>query len=98
MPLHEIFHPLSVLDLLNNICLYFLGHCQVSTLFSNFTETEYVCSGLDLFSYDFELKALRLVETKRSHVSWYVYTHESRLVLLASGMQCKSFIGYQVAT
>lgn len=54
-------------------------------------------SGLDLFSYDFELKALRLVETKRSHVSWYVYTHESRLVLLASGMQCKSFIGYQLS-
>lgn len=30
------------------------------------------------------------------NISWYIYTHESRLVLLASGMQCKSFMGYQV--
>ena len=29
-------------------------------------------------------------------MSWYVYTHESRLVLLASGMQCKSLTGFQV--
>ncbi|CAL5381604.1 unnamed protein product [Camellia sinensis] len=53
-------------------------------------------SGLDLFSLDSEWKSLHLVETKRFNVSWYVYTHESRVVLLASGMQCKSFIGYQV--
>jgi len=30
------------------------------------------------------------------NVSWYVYTHESRLVLLASGMQGKTFNGFQV--
>ncbi|KAG5555488.1 hypothetical protein RHGRI_006214 [Rhododendron griersonianum] len=54
-------------------------------------------SGLDLFSLDSELKSLLLVETKRFNVSWYVYTHESRLLLLASGMQCKSFIGYQLS-
>ncbi|CAL5330602.1 unnamed protein product [Camellia sinensis] len=53
-------------------------------------------NGLDLFSLDSEWKSLHLVETKRFNVSWYVYTHESRVVLLASGMQCKSFIGYQV--
>ncbi|KAK3004248.1 hypothetical protein RJ639_018983, partial [Escallonia herrerae] len=52
-------------------------------------------SGLDLFSYNSELKSLHLVESKKLNVSWYVYTHESRLVLLASGMQCKSFTGYQ---
>ncbi|XP_059668545.1 uncharacterized protein LOC132313671 isoform X2 [Cornus florida] len=55
-------------------------------------------SGLDLFSYNSNLKSLHLVETKRFNVSWYVYTHESRLVLLASGMQCKSFTGYQLSS
>ncbi|XP_057486447.1 uncharacterized protein LOC130772557 isoform X2 [Actinidia eriantha] len=55
-------------------------------------------SGLDLFSLDSELKSLHLVETKRFNVSWYVYTHESRLVLLASGTQCKSFTGYQLSS
>lgn len=54
-------------------------------------------SGLDLFSLDSALKSLHLVETKKFNVSWYVYTHESRLLLLASGMQCKSFIGYQLS-
>ncbi|KAJ4980007.1 hypothetical protein NE237_010787 [Protea cynaroides] len=55
-------------------------------------------SGLDLFAYGPDCKALRLVETKRLNVSWYIYTHESRLVLLASGMQCKSFIGFQFSS
>ncbi|VFQ74120.1 unnamed protein product [Cuscuta campestris] len=55
-------------------------------------------SGLDLFSYNFESKSLHLVESKRLTVSWYVYTHESRLVLLASGMQCKTFKGYQFSS
>lgn len=54
--------------------------------------------GLDLFSYDSELRSLHLVESKRLNVSWYVYTHESRLVLLASGMQCKSFVGFQLSS
>ena len=53
-------------------------------------------SGLDLFAYNSELKSLQLVETRKLIVSWYVYTHESRLVLLASGMQCKTFNGFQV--
>ncbi|KAJ8754517.1 hypothetical protein K2173_005678 [Erythroxylum novogranatense] len=55
-------------------------------------------SGLDLLSFDSESKSLQLVETRRLNVSWYVYTHESRLVLLASGMQCKSFTGFQLST
>ncbi|OVA20702.1 Colon cancer-associated Mic1-like [Macleaya cordata] len=55
-------------------------------------------SGLDLFSYEPELKALRLVETKKLNVSWYVYTHESRMILLASGMQCKSFTAFQFSS
>ncbi|KAF8398535.1 hypothetical protein HHK36_017465 [Tetracentron sinense] len=55
-------------------------------------------SGLDLFSYESELKSLRLVETKRLNVSWYVYTHESRMVLLASGMQCKTLTGFQLSS
>ncbi|PIA53167.1 hypothetical protein AQUCO_00900042v1 [Aquilegia coerulea] len=55
-------------------------------------------SGLDLFSYEPQLKALRLVETKKINVSWYVYTHESRMVLLASGMQCKTFSGFQFSS
>ncbi|XP_043691905.1 regulator of MON1-CCZ1 complex-like isoform X2 [Telopea speciosissima] len=55
-------------------------------------------SGVDMYAYEPELKALRLVETKRLNVSWYVYTHESRLVLLASGMQCKSFTGFQFSS
>ncbi|KAF9599349.1 hypothetical protein IFM89_036806 [Coptis chinensis] len=52
-------------------------------------------SGLDLFTYESELKALRFVETKKLNVSWYVYTHESRMALLASGMQCKTLSGFQ---
>lgn len=52
-------------------------------------------SGLDLYSLQVELNNLKLVETRRFNVSWYVYTHESRLVLLASGMQCKTLTGFQ---
>ncbi|KAK9290210.1 hypothetical protein L1049_008376 [Liquidambar formosana] len=55
-------------------------------------------AGLDLFSCNSELKSLKLVETKRLNVSWYAYTHESRLLLLASGMQCKSFTGFQLSS
>jgi hypothetical protein len=54
------------------------------------------CSGLDLLACDAESKSLNVVETRKLNVSWYVYTHESRLVLLASGMQCKTFSGFQV--
>ncbi|KAM0993103.1 hypothetical protein ACFX13_008931 [Malus domestica] len=55
-------------------------------------------SGLDLFAYNSESKSLQLVETKKLNVSWYVYTHESRMVLLASGMQCKTFNGFQLSS
>uniref|UniRef100_A0A7C9EC85 Uncharacterized protein n=1 Tax=Opuntia streptacantha TaxID=393608 RepID=A0A7C9EC85_OPUST len=55
-------------------------------------------SGLDLSTYDSELQSLRLVESKRISVNWYFYTHESRLVLLASGMQCKNFTGFQLSS
>ncbi|KAG0456669.1 hypothetical protein HPP92_024457 [Vanilla planifolia] len=55
-------------------------------------------SGIDLLSYEAELNTLRLVEAKRFNVSWYVYTHESRMVLLASGMQCTTFFGYQFSS
>ncbi|KAK7396320.1 hypothetical protein VNO78_17239 [Psophocarpus tetragonolobus] len=55
-------------------------------------------SGLDLCSYNSESKSLQLVQTKKLNVSWYVYTHESRLVLLASGMQCKTFHGFQISS
>ncbi|CAL9148508.1 unnamed protein product [Musa hybrid cultivar] len=55
-------------------------------------------SGIDLLSYEPDLNTLRLVEAKRFSVSWYVYTHESRMVLLASGMQCTIFSGYQFSS
>ncbi|XP_021282386.1 uncharacterized protein LOC110415157 [Herrania umbratica] len=55
-------------------------------------------SGLDLFAYDYASKSLALVEARKLNVSWYVYTHESRLVLLASGMQCKTFNGFQLSS
>ncbi|PRQ44424.1 putative colon cancer-associated Mic1, WD40/YVTN repeat-like-containing domain-containing protein [Rosa chinensis] len=55
-------------------------------------------SGLDLFAYNSESKSLQLVETRKLNVNWYVYTHESRLVLLASGMQCKTFTGFQLSS
>ncbi|KAJ9554827.1 hypothetical protein OSB04_009441 [Centaurea solstitialis] len=55
-------------------------------------------SGLDLYTYVPELKSLDLVETKKMNVSWYIYTHESRLIVIASGMQCKSFTGYQLSS
>ncbi|KAK6941957.1 hypothetical protein RJ641_027334, partial [Dillenia turbinata] len=55
-------------------------------------------SGLDFFAYDSESKALFLVDSKKFNITWYVYTHESRLLLLASGMQCKSFIGFQLSS
>lgn len=53
-------------------------------------------SGMDLFACDSMLNTLRLVETKKANVDWYIYTHETRLVLLASGLQCKTFNGFQV--
>ncbi|XP_062205003.1 uncharacterized protein LOC133907035 [Phragmites australis] len=52
-------------------------------------------SGLDLLVYEPQSNALRLVESKKFNVSWYLYTHESRMILLASGMQCTLFTGYQ---
>ncbi|KAF0892063.1 hypothetical protein E2562_013459 [Oryza meyeriana var. granulata] len=52
-------------------------------------------SGLDLFAYEPQSNALHLVDSKKFNVSWYLYTHESRLILLASGMQCTLFAGYQ---
>lgn len=55
-------------------------------------------SGLDLLAFNSESKSLQLVETRRLTVSWYVYTHESRLLLLASGMQCKTFNGFQLSS
>lgn len=55
-------------------------------------------SGLELLSYHSESKSLTSVETKKTNVSWYVYTHESRLVLLASGLQCRSVTGFQISS
>ncbi|XP_024024314.1 regulator of MON1-CCZ1 complex-like [Morus notabilis] len=55
-------------------------------------------SGLDLLAYNSESRSTQLVETRRLTVSWYVYTHESRLLLLASGMQCKTFNGFQLSS
>ncbi|KAF3627007.1 putative Ribosomal protein S9 [Capsicum annuum] len=55
-------------------------------------------SGLELFLCSSGIRSLQLAETKKLNVSWYVYTHESRLVLLASGMQCKSLTGYQISS
>ncbi|XP_024923255.1 uncharacterized protein LOC107434407 isoform X2 [Ziziphus jujuba] len=55
-------------------------------------------SGWDLLAYKPESKSLQLMETRRLNVSWYVYTHESRLLLLASGMQCKTFNGFQLSS
>ncbi|AAG51047.1 unknown protein; 60615-56595 [Arabidopsis thaliana] len=55
-------------------------------------------SGMDLFACDSMLNSLRLVETKKANVNWYIYTHETRLVLLASGLQCKTFNGFQLST
>ncbi|KAH7683747.1 Phosphoinositide 3-kinase accessory (PIK) domain-containing protein [Dioscorea alata] len=55
-------------------------------------------SGLDLLRYEHELNTFRLVEYKRFSVSWYVYTHESRMILLASGMQCTVFYGFQFSS
>ncbi|KNA14828.1 hypothetical protein SOVF_103710 [Spinacia oleracea] len=55
-------------------------------------------SGLDMLTYDSESQNIQLIESKRVNVNWYIYTHESRLVLLASGMQCKSFTGFQLSS
>lgn len=55
-------------------------------------------SGLDWFSYEPDFNRLRLVESKRLSTTWYVYTHESRLLILASGMQCKVFYGFQFSS
>lgn len=53
-------------------------------------------SGLEMYTLYLSKNGLKLVEYKKANVSWYVYTHESRLVLLASGMQCKTLSGFQV--
>lgn len=51
--------------------------------------------GLELYLLSSRLDSLKLVDVKPCQVSWYLYTHESRLVLLASGVQCKTFLCYQ---
>ncbi|KAI5055890.1 hypothetical protein GOP47_0029706 [Adiantum capillus-veneris] len=51
--------------------------------------------GLELYSLASRLDSVKLVDVKPSQVSWFLYTHESRLVLLASGVQCKTFLCYQ---
>ncbi|EPS74238.1 hypothetical protein M569_00514, partial [Genlisea aurea] len=55
-------------------------------------------SGLDFHTYNSGSQSLQLVETRKLNINWYSYTHESRLVLLSSGMQCKSFTGYQLSS
>ncbi|XP_078163983.1 C18orf8 [Carex rostrata] len=52
-------------------------------------------SGIEMLLYDPEQNSLHIMETKKLNVTWYVYTHESRMLLLASGMQCTVFSGYQ---
>ncbi|CAK9200218.1 unnamed protein product [Sphagnum troendelagicum] len=54
-------------------------------------------SGLELYALHQGRNSLKFLDIKKANVSWYVYTHESRLVLLASGMQCKTLAGYQFA-
>ncbi|KAG0572838.1 hypothetical protein KC19_VG128700 [Ceratodon purpureus] len=54
-------------------------------------------SGLEMYILYLSKNGLKLAEYKKANVSWYVYTHESRLVLLASGMQCKTLFGFQFA-
>lgn len=63
---------------------------------SHFPGMKLLHSGIDLLVIELELNTLQLVEAKKFSVSWYVYTHESRMVLLASGMQCSIFSAYQV--
>lgn len=54
--------------------------------------------GLELHALTPERNGLRLVEEKRrGPVLWYAYTHETRLVLLASGSQANRFAGFQFA-
>ncbi|KAK6289602.1 hypothetical protein POUND7_001143 [Theobroma cacao] len=83
-------------------CYYHLMHIILSYLKSScsngWTLSGHAASGLDLFAYDYASKSLALVEARKLNVSWYVYTHESRLVLLASGMQCKTFNGLQLSS
>jgi hypothetical protein len=55
-------------------------------------------SGLELYALHQGRNSLKFLDIKKANVSWYVYTHESRLVLLASGMQCKTLAGYQVSS
>ncbi|CAM6083639.1 unnamed protein product [Calypogeia fissa] len=52
-------------------------------------------SGLELYTVNHDRTGMKYIEAKRLNVSWYGYTHESRLVLLASGMQCKTLACYQ---
>jgi hypothetical protein len=73
------------LHLLNN----YFGVCLVGML---------VFSGLELYALHQGRNSLKFLDIKKANVSWYVYTHESRLVLLASGMQCKTLAGYQVSS
>lgn len=51
-------------------------------------------SGMDLFACDSMLN-FRLVETRKVNVNWYIYTHETRLALLASGMKTKTVTRFQ---
>lgn len=55
--------------------------------------------GLETFVVSMRESRLRPVGSrKKTPVSWYVYTHETRLVLLASGPQCTHLTGFQFTT
>lgn len=80
----------------NYIGMYFIFKIVEYLVYSYYNLFEQILSGLDLLAYEPESNTLRLVEAKKLNVSWYVYTHESRLILLASGTQCKLISGFQV--
>eukprot|EP00850_Spirogloea_muscicola_P012493 SM000081S22627 [mRNA] locus=s81:231057:237143:+ [translate_table: standard] len=54
-------------------------------------------NGLELYALLLSKAGLRLVDHKKGDVAWFVYTHESRLVLLATGPLCRTLSAYQFA-
>ena len=50
-------------------------------------------AGLELYNVLASRNGLQLTDAKRQAVSWYRHTHQSRVVLLASGDRCTKISG-----
>ncbi|KAJ3673625.1 hypothetical protein LUZ60_005617 [Juncus effusus] len=52
-------------------------------------------TGIEMLFYESDTNNFHLIESKKTNVNWYKYSHESRMLLLASSMQSNIISSYQ---